>query len=102
MALIMWNARGICSTERQNEFKRICAENSVEIFGVVVTKTKKERFDEARDRMGSEWSMFRNEGGEGRDSIWVGCKAHQWSILILREHNQLIHARLLNTGGIYL
>lgn len=68
----MWNARGICSSERQNEFRKICQENSIEVFGVLETKTKKEGFDEAQEKMGSEWEMIRNNEGEGRDSIWMG------------------------------
>lgn len=62
----------MCSDERQSEFRRICAENSIEIFGVVETKTKKERFIEAIDKMGPEWTITRNDDGEERDSIWLG------------------------------
>lgn len=69
MALFVWNARGICSAERQSEFREICHENSIDIFGVLETKTKKEGFDDVREKMGSEWSLIRNNGGEGRDSI---------------------------------
>lgn len=59
MTLIAWNARGICSAERQSEFKKICDEKHIEIFGIAETKTKAEKFIEACDRLGIQMEDYK-------------------------------------------
>lgn len=76
MTLFVWNARGICSSERQNELRKICEEKAIEIIGILETKTGKERFEEAKERLGSEWKVERNTDDENRDSIWLGWKGN--------------------------
>lgn len=94
---IVWNARGLCSSERQRELKEICNENSIEIFGALETKARK--FEEATEKMGTDWTIIRNAVGESHDSIWLEWKQGQWSASILQSHEQYIHARMLNPGG---
>lgn len=74
MALIVWNARGICSTERQSELKKICDENSVEIFGVLETKTKRERrlMKQRKEWVQNGVSYGMKEVREGTPYEWVG------------------------------
>lgn len=76
MTLFVLNARGICSSERQNELKKICDERAIEIFGILETKTKNDRFKEAIERLGPEWKMEKNSVDEDRDSIWLGWKGN--------------------------
>lgn len=72
MTLLVWNARGLCSAERQRELKEICNTNSIEIFGALETKTKMEKSKDAVGVMGAEWTIIRNVEGDERDSIWLG------------------------------
>lgn len=99
MTLLIWNARGLCSSERQTELKRMCNENLIEIFGVLETKTMIDKFKDASYKMGSEWSIMRNRESDNRDSIWIGWNKVKWKGIILCIHEQFIHARLLNNGG---
>lgn len=98
MTLLVWNARGLCSTERQTELKRICNERCIEILDALETKTKVDQFNDARERMGEGWKIMRNGDSESRDSIWLGWNPDKWNGTILDTHNQYIHARLHNTG----
>lgn len=54
MTLLVWNARGLCSVERQREFKEMCNTRSIEIFGALETKTKAGKFKEAAEKMGAD------------------------------------------------
>lgn len=99
MTLIVWNARGLCTSERQNELRRMCQERSTEIFGALKTKTKIDKFKDASERMGEEWKIVRNKDDSSRDSIWFGWNSCNWNATILATHDQYIHARMKNIGG---
>lgn len=99
MSLLVWNARGLCSPERQRELRRLCNENSIEILGALETKTSFDRFKDATEMMGGEWNIIRNREAPNRDSIWIGWNKEKWSGTILQTHDQFIHARLKNIGG---
>lgn len=71
MSLIVWNARGICSSERQNELKNLCAEKSIEIIIILETKTKTEGFNFVSEKMRIEWNIIRNVEGEDWNFIWL-------------------------------
>lgn len=72
MTLIVWNAREICSAERQTELRKMCQERSIEIFGVLETKNKIDKFKEASKKMDKKWVIVRNQDETTRDSIWLG------------------------------
>lgn len=62
------------------------------------TKTSKDKFSEACEKMGSEWAIERNVSDDSRDSIWIGWRTSQWKATILATHNQYVYARMLNSG----
>lgn len=89
----------MCSSERQTELKRICTENSIDIFGVLETKTTIDKFKDASDKMGAEWTIMRNQDNDSHDSIWIGWNKVKWKGTILCIHDQFIHVRIVNIGG---
>lgn len=99
MTLLVWNARGLCSTERQMELKKFCMERSIEIFGAIEIKTKPDSFKDTVERIDNEWNIIHNHDSSDRDSIWLGWVTGKWSGNILRLHEQYIHIRMTNRCG---
>lgn len=92
----------MCSSQRQSELKRLCYKNSIEIFDALETKTTIDKFNDAVEKMGEEWTIMGNQVPETRDSIWLGWKTMKWKGSILRAYEQFIHMRMENVGGYLL
>lgn len=101
MSLGLWNVRGLNNSTRKNEVKNFLKKNKINLLALMETKVRSINFEHINKIMGRDFKTITNACiVDGPDRIWVCWNTNLWDVTILKLHDQYIHTKAKNTGGL--
>lgn len=93
-----WNTNGLNKVSKQREMHLFLHNAKVGLFGLLKTKTKRHKAQEASLNLCTRWSFFTNMSEHSRGRIWLLFNLHIFEINIMRVSAQSIQCKVKHRG----
>jgi len=93
--MLVWNIRGLNSSNKQEDIKLFLKKQGVGLVVLVETKVKKENISRVANKLFMGWRWYTNMDSNHEVRIWIVWREQDYQMQVMREREWIVHYKAI-------